>query len=127
MKTKVALRIVARSAHYFVDLAVFTAGDPYPSPDGRAVRTNADALDHDPVILVPAIVTQQRRRPVQIVYDHIDVAVVVEISEGAAAAEVFCLYRWPGFCGNIFEAAVPQVAIQDLRLFVRNVQFSLGD
>ena len=118
VEAEIILRIIARPAHHFVDLAVLPAGHFYASPDGRAVRACAYALDHDPVVLVSAIVAQQRGRPVQVIDDHIHVAVIVEIPEGTAASDVLSPNGRPSFRGHVFETPVPKVAIQNLRLLV---------
>ena len=66
------------------------------------------------MVAVPAIVAEQRRRSIQVVHDHVHVAVVVEVPEGAAATEVLGQDRRPRFRGDVLEASVPQVAVEEL-------------
>src|SRR5215813_9839191 len=88
VEAKIILRVVTRSAHDFIDLAVVAARYFHASANGGPIRARAHAPDHDPVVLVPAIVSQQRWRTVQIVDNDIHIAVVVEVAEGATTAQI---------------------------------------
>ena len=111
MEAEVILRVITRSAHDFVDLAVLAARHLHTSADCRAIRACADALDHDPIVFISAIIAQQSGRAVEIIHDHINVSVIVEVSEGAAASKVFGAERGPYFCGDILEPSGAEVAI----------------
>ena len=127
MEAEVVLRIVTRTAHHLGDLAVAAAGDFHARPDGRAVRARTGALDQDGGIPVPAVVAQQRGRSVEVVHDDVHVAVVVEIAEGAPPAEVLRTNRGAGGGRHVGEAAVAGIAVENLRLPVREVQFPVRD
>ena len=124
MKAEIAVRVVARTAHHLVDLRPPARGDLHPCPDGGAVRLGADALDQDRVLPVPAIVAQQGRRTIQVVDDDVDVAVVVEIADGAAASEIRRRHGRPRARRHVDEAAVAGVAIEQVRLPVGEVQLA---
>src|SRR5881628_170463 len=61
--------------------------------DGAAVAAGADQAEADPVPGVAAVVAQQARGLVDVVYDDVEVAVVVQVSEGRAAGAVELLER----------------------------------
>ena len=67
-------------------MAAFAGRDSYPRSDGGAVRMSAHAFDHDPVVLVPTIIAQQRWWTIQIVDHDVDVAIVIEVAERATPA-----------------------------------------
>src|SRR4029077_10814428 len=121
MQPEVVLRIIARSAHHLINLAVFPGRHLDTSADGRSVRARPHALDHDPIVLVAAIVAQQRGRPIQVVDDYVDITIVVEIPKGAAASQILDSNGWSGLPGNVFEMTVSKTAIQNLRLLVGDV------
>ena len=124
MEAEVALGVIARSAHDLVDLRSSAARDLHPGTDRGPVRSRADTLDQQPIVPASAFVAQQRRRTVQIVDDDVDVPVVVDIAERAAASEI---WRGDGGSrrrGHVGEAAVPQVAVQQFRLAVGEVQLA---
>src|SRR5207302_2396605 len=127
VQPQIILRVVARTAHHLVALAASTARDSHARANGRAIRPRSHTLDYHPVIPVTTVVPEKGGRPVQIVDYYVHVTVVVEISERATASKILCPNRFPGLEGNILEAAVSQVSIEDLGLPVRNVQFSVGD
>jgi hypothetical protein len=63
------------------------------------------------------------RQRVHAVDDHIDVAVVVVVAEGAASPGNSSSDAGATFVGDILEAAVAQVAIEILTLGVRGFCF----
>ena len=107
--------------------ACVAEGDLHPGADRRAVRFRAHALHQDRVVAAAAVVAQQRGRAVQVVHDHVHVPVVVEVPEGAPAAEVLGQDRRPRLRGDVLEAAVAQVAIEHLRLAVLEVELLVRD
>ena len=61
------------------------------------------------------VVAQERRRLVHVPHEHVDVAVVVEVAEGAAAAGVDGCDTGPGLLDQLLEAAVAQIAEHQAR------------
>ena len=79
------------------------------------------------MVAVGAVVAQQGRGSVQVVHDHVHVAVVVEVAERAPPAEVLGEDRRPRPGGDVLESSVPQVAIEHPRLAVLEVEVLLRD
>ena len=100
---------------------------PHAGADRRAVRAGAHALDQDRVVAAPSVVAEQGGRPVQVVHDHVHVAVVVEVPEGAAPAEVLGEDRRSRLRGDVLEPPVPQVAVEELGLPVLDVEVLVLD
>src|SRR5207302_753773 len=67
-------------------LVIFPGPYTNASADGSAIALCADQLDLDPILLVAAIVAKQRRRVVHVQNQRVDIAIVVVIAEGRAAA-----------------------------------------
>src|SRR5690349_14299139 len=90
------------------------AGDA--GADAAAVGFRADRADFDPIVFVRGVATDELRRSVDAIDDEVEVAVVVEVAEGAAARR-----RWDGDAGagverNVFKTAVAQIAIEKFAL-----------
>src|SRR5205814_6810033 len=86
-----------------------------------------DTFDLDPVAPVSAVITQHGWRAVHIIDDNVDVPIVVEVSESAAACEVLRTDCAADFSRNILKTPVAEVTIKDFRLLVADVQFSVFD
>ena len=85
-EAQVALRHHAGAGMNLVDLRMLSGHHAHARADGRAVAMGAQQFDGDPIILVAAVVAQKRRVIVHVQDQHVDVAVVVVIAKGAAAA-----------------------------------------
>src|SRR5260221_10367448 len=83
-----------------------------PRSDRLQVPAGADQTEPDPVPGVAAVVAQQARRLVDIVDEDVDVAVVVEVADGAAARAVPLFEGRTRFAGRLAVAAVPLVVEQ---------------
>src|SRR5215510_3208986 len=93
---------------------------PNPRPNGRAIRFRTDQFQLKPVVraairAIDVLVPQQRRRLVHIHHQHINVAVVIEVTERAAAARVRSQYAWPALSSDVLEPAVAEIAIYEPR------------
>src|SRR6202034_2037979 len=88
MQPRIAGGIIARLADYLLRLYPSVVTRRNPRADGSTVRLYADQLDLQPVVVPAHVVAKQRRRFVQIDNQHVDVAVIIEIAEGASAAAV---------------------------------------
>ncbi len=103
---------------HFVHLDVLTGDHSNSSPDCSAIALRSHQLDFDPVLLVAAVVTKQRRRIVQIQNDDVHVSIVVVVSKGRpATVEMLCDARSHGG-RNIFESPVAQILVDQARVFV---------
>jgi len=70
----------------FVDLGMLASDNADASSNGGAIALCADQLDLDPILLVAAVIAKERRWVVHIQDQSVDVAIVVIVAEGCAAA-----------------------------------------
>ena len=133
MNPQIVLRDVAAAAADFVDLAMGLgfAGDAGYASDARAdaaaVGLGADGPHFNPVVGEFGVATKKLREVVYRVDDNVDVAVVVEVAEGAAAACGRIGDSRTNLERNIREVAVAEVAIEQLALTVSGFGFQLLD
>src|SRR4051812_8064496 len=127
VQPEIVLRVVARSAGHLVQLRAPSSGHLHPGADPGPVRFGPHALDEDRVVPGAPIIPEERRRAVQIVDEHVDIAVVVEVAEGTSPAEILRGNRRTGFRGHIAEPAVSEIAIEQPWLPVREVKLPAGD
>ena len=83
----VAVREVAVAAAALGALHEIAGADGDEGADGGAIGPACVEIDDQIVAAVAAVVAQDRRRAVEIVDDDVEVAVVVEIADGRAAAD----------------------------------------
>src|SRR5205807_8869325 len=95
--------------------------------DRGAVALSPNQLDLDPVVLVAAVVAQERGRIVHVQNQDVDVAVIVIVAEGGApAGEALADPRtYPG--GYVLELPVAQVPIHQAWHLERGVEVGLVD
>ena len=84
-------------------------------PDRAPVGLGPYQLDLQPVRLPGNVVPEQRGRFVEVDDEDVDIAVVVEIAEGAAPAALAVVNCSPGLAKQLLEPSVPEVAEQDAR------------
>src|SRR5260370_17423010 len=84
MQSQVVLRIKTRLAQNFLYLPPAARCDGDARAECRAIRPGANQLQLQPMIAILDVVPQQRRRLVHVPDDHVDIAIVVEISEPPA-------------------------------------------
>ena len=99
----------------FIHLRVFSGHDSHACSKRRSITFRPDQFDLDPIVLIPAIVAEQRGNLIHVVHDNVDVAVVVEIAEGTAATRMARSNPGPHFLRNILEFAIAEVAINNAR------------
>src|SRR6185436_20149622 len=87
VKPKVALRDVAVAAAHLVDERRVARDDAHARADAVAVALDPDRLDDYRVVRIAAVVAEELRRAVEVVDDHVDVAVGVEVPEGGTPAD----------------------------------------
>ena len=68
-----------------VDLCMAPRHHPHARPNGGAVALCPDQLDLDPILLVSAVIAQKRRQVVHIQNQHVDIAIVVVVTESCSA------------------------------------------
>ena len=80
---------VARLRGYFLRLLFAAVAGDHARADRASVRLRADQLHFDPMarlVALPHVVTEEGWRLIHVHDEYVDIAVVVEIAEGAAAA-----------------------------------------
>src|ERR1700730_5638365 len=97
---------IAAAGMNFIPLDEVAADDFDARANGVAVFPAPDKFDGDPVVVADAVVFQNSGLAIQIVDHHVDEAVVVEISEGEAAACARRHQRGASFGGNFRESTV---------------------
>src|SRR5437879_10738126 len=128
MHAQIVLRKIPAAAAYFVDLRMLMlifgrmrhALDA--RPNAAAVRFCPDGLDLDPIATCRGITAQKLGKIVHRIYDHVEVAVIVKVSESTAARCDERRYARPGIVGNVIETAVASILVEQLALRV----FRLG-
>src|SRR5437660_3531025 len=124
VEAQIVLRKIATAAADFVDLGMetFFAGEMRDAFDARAdaaaIGFCANGFDFDPVVCGAGIAAQKLRKIVDGVDDHVEVAVIVEVAESAAARSDGHGDSGAGIVGNIVEAAVAQILVEQLALRV---------
>src|ERR1700761_3237035 len=88
----------------------------YPRSDGCAIALGSQQFDLDPVLLVAAIISKQRRRVVHIENQNVDVAIVVVVSKRGAAAGILFAYPGTHLRRHVFEAPVAEVPVNQARV-----------
>lgn len=83
---QIVLGNIAAAAANLVNLTLVAGPNLDSGADPIAIGFDADRLNFDPMVPVSTVVSQQVRWPVHVIDDDIDVAVVVVIGEGHAAA-----------------------------------------
>ncbi len=81
-------REIGGLAQHFLRLHRIAVAHRDPRADGAAVGFDARQLDLEPVVAAGHVVAQERRRLILIDDQDVDVAIVIEIAEGTAAAGV---------------------------------------
>src|SRR5690349_10768987 len=103
----IATREKARLTQQGLGLCLSSVVRQNSSPDRAAIGFYPLELDFDPVCLAGEVVSQQRRRFVEVDDDDVDVAVIIEVSEGAAAAAMQGCNTGTRFSNQLFEYALP--------------------
>lgn len=124
-KTKVyaqiTLRNITATAADFINLRERSGDASQPGADRTSIGSDADQLDVDPVIAILPRHLEERWSRILIVDDHIDTAVIVEITKRAAAACRGRRDRGAGKLRNLFEFAVAAISVEYARLPVRGI------
>src|SRR5260370_12464763 len=117
---------VAAAAPHLIHLAVAGRRAINPRADTGAIRFHSDGLHLQPIRLGGLIAAEKLRHVVNAVDQHIDVAIVVEIAEGAAAAGYFFENPRSAIHRYICELAISQISIQDLALTISRLGIGLA-
>ncbi len=99
------------------------------SSDGSAIGFCAFELNLNPVGLPCEVVAQKRRRFVKVDDNDVNIAIIIEIPESAAAAAMLGGHAGPCFVNQLLKYALPQVPENRPRSLVgilREFFFNMG-
>src|SRR3954463_5145499 len=96
--------------------------DPHAPADGASIRFRANTFHLQPVIFRGAVISQQRRRFVHIDDDYVDVAIIIEVPESRTAAGARLGNDGASLGGDVGEASIPQVSVENPPLLKRKVE-----
>src|SRR5205823_5083401 len=91
---------------HLLRLATCAVTDRYAGSNGAAVALDSSELNFQPVFSAGNIVAKQGRRFVHVHDQHVHVAIVVEVTEGAPAAGVSIGDARSGFLEQLLESTV---------------------
>src|SRR5690348_5047134 len=118
MQTRVVAGIEAGLAHQRLGLFFFAVRSNYACANGAAVGLGSNQLDFEPVITALHVIAKERRRLVHVDDQDVEIAVVIEVPEGAATAAVRGGDTWAGFFDQLFEGSVAKISEQGAGAFV---------
>src|SRR4051812_7045456 len=109
MQSQVVVRVVTGLAGDLLRLRVWASSDEDARADGAPVRLRAGEFYFEPVVRTPTapvvvIIAQKLWRLVHVHDEHVRVAVVIEVPEGAAATGFRLEDAGPGLRRDLFEA-----------------------
>src|SRR5688572_26542277 len=126
MQTSVIHGKIGRLSHHFLSLDSVSVANSHARSDRASVRLHACELYLDPVMIAGDIVAQEGRRLVQIHDNDVDATIVVEITEGAAAARMGNFQVRSSYSDQLLELTSTKVAEQNARRLIgRPRQFLL--
>src|SRR5262249_24641222 len=118
VQSQITLREVAAATPHFVDLGQITGNNLDPGSDAVAIAFHTDGFDQHAVVSIASVVMQKLWRAIQIAYDHVDAAVVIQVAEGYAARDPLFHQRGAELGGNFRKRAVPVVSVEELALAI---------
>ena len=127
MRARVALRQVAVDADHVLELRPAAGRDRHARADRRPLAALHPRVDLQPVVAGAAAVAQQVRRAGGVDHEQVDVAVVVEVGPGGAAAHPLRLEEVARLARHVDEDALAVVARQHRVLRVLVVRVAVGD
>ena len=122
VNAQVTLGEITASAPYFLYLKPPLSGKPHPGSDPISIGPSSHQPDNEGISFVRSLVSQQAGRIVLIVYDNIDVSVIVEVTEGCPATGPPELQSRPSRSRYVGKRAVALVPIEKVPLPIRPVK-----
>ena len=121
VKTKVILRQVAPTTHYFSKLHHVSRGHLYTRIQRETIALHPLQLKADPVVLRAALRTKDHRFAHEIFNYHFEFAVVEKVAHRHAAAHLGNLDCSSSLCADVFESPIALIHEQQLRLGVSDL------
>src|SRR4051812_26602916 len=109
MNAQIALREIAAAAADLVNLAAPSRRAINTCADARSIRLDPDRLHFDPVVARSGIAAEKLRHVVDAVDQHIYIAVVIEITQRAAAGRDLFQDSGTTLSRYILELAVAEI------------------
>src|SRR5262249_29699919 len=91
-------------------LSLSPIADNHARPNRAAIRLYPSQLNLDPIRLAAEVVPQQGWRFVEVNDEHIQIAIIVEVSESAAPATVWCGDAGAGGLDQLFENPLAKIS-----------------
>src|SRR5580704_6245103 len=118
MKPRIVRRIKAGLTQDALSLRFPPVMCKNPSPDCAPIGLNSLEFDLDPILFSVKIVAQKGGILIQVYDQHVDVAVIVKISESASAAAVGLSNTRAGSFDQFLEGVIAQIAKDRARRLV---------
>ena len=118
MHPRIVLRQIARSGGALVLLPVAARDHLDLRADSVAIALVPDQLHRNPVVRRRRDIVQQKSRAAQVHDEDVDLAVVVVVGEGGAAAHALHVEEWTRRERHVLELPVPHIA--EHRVLLRN-------
>src|SRR5262249_50707882 len=112
------LAIIPPAAPHLVNLRQIPGDDLNPRPDAVTIALHADEPDHNEIVRVTAVVSQQLGRAVKVVDYQVDVAVIIQIREGDSSTRSLLRQRRSELPGDFRKSPVAVVTAQQLALAI---------
>src|SRR5258705_8065895 len=97
MQAPVVHRVEAGLSADLLRLHPIAVSCSHPCANRAAIASHSNQQDFQPVVSARQIISQQRWWLVHVPHEDVDVAIIVEIPESAAAAGVNIGNAWPRF------------------------------
>src|SRR5262249_11387150 len=118
VQTQVALRHITPAATRFVNLSQIPGDDFNPRPGAVTIALHADKPDHNEIVSVTAVVSQQLWRAVQVVDYQVNIAVIIHVREGDSSTRPLLHQRRSELRGDFRKSPVAVVTVQQLALVI---------
>jgi len=117
VQTRIVRREEARLAQHGLCLGLASVMDQHPSTNGAAIGFYALQFHLDPIGLTAKVIAQERGRFIEIDDEYVDIAVIVEVSEGTSPATVCCRDARTCLLDELFENPAAQIPKDNARCF----------
>src|SRR5215216_1956595 len=101
MKSEVVVRYVTRAAAHFVHRSQILAHHFHARAYAVAIAAAPHGFNEHAVVGVTPVVAQKRRRAIQVVDYYVDVAVVIDVSEGHPPTDTLLHEGVARLCGHL--------------------------
>ena len=122
MKPGIIAGEITRLTQKVLRLHLFSISHHDSGSDRASVGFSSDQFYLEPVVLRGSIIAQERGGLVQIHDDNVEIAIIIEISESAAAAGMRCCNARTSFLDKFFKTALAQIPENNTWSLVRKLR-----